>query len=740
METNIVRKKLWVDLGFASMLLGWAGLWLVLFRKAQWIHTWLGFGFFAAVFALLVGVWTRMARRQDFDTNFVATKREPGTTWSLWRELLPVLLLFLVTWVAFYQPLKIHFWGGGDDFYSLQKFPIWNSAVDVISGRPLNSAVCQIALWLTPDRVEGSLWLAFACDFFIALLLYAIIRKIAPSAALCGWCAAMLFLVNRGDNTRFLVMWTTNFYWPPLFLLLAALWFFLVSQERRSRPLLVLSCLLLGCCFLINEGTFPLALFGPLLLWLRCRDLRASALWIFAWVGTMGLLALRLLLHLTEGAETYQSTQLAASAHDPAALASTLKMHLLAFFRYFPVPEGWAALWLWGAAAFLVSALALAWACKSSDAGAVRRRQLGFGLALGSIAYLLGVLPFLHLAGLERTHFLAAPGEAVFLAFALGIITSLVGRRVGIFLMVICVAGLVALNTVAAFASQTHAKETNAVTFDKMVHIFQQVHSVAPVVRADAAVLLYVDDFPGNPLGLCYSTHFLMREILEVQGAQLSANYLFDNCKVALMQDGARLPPKGVHKTFDQIVVFRCSLDGTVSLLSKFPDKLLPAGVTAAGYNPMALPKPALITPLPFFRYVRWSVQPLDIVDTEKGIGLGEGWSDLQVHRGHLYRRARQDAQFVINPAGRTTCELHLLVDPPVGDWKFEILNEASAVLASAELSKGNNLRPNIALDPTHLNVIRMHLTPLAPTPAPANADFTFRILRPDKKTVVTNH
>jgi hypothetical protein len=324
----------------------------------------------------------------------------------------------------------------------------------------------------------------------------------------------------------------------------------------------------------------------------------------------------------------------------------------------------------------------------------------------------------------------------VVLTFALAMITRMAGHRLGVWLMAGGTCVLVAWNAMTAFADQAHERESNAVTFDRLVHIFRQVHSVAPVISEDAAVLFYVNDYPADPLGICYATPHLMKEILGVNAAQISAHYAYPDCQVNVTGNGVTLP-SGIHKTFDQIVLFRCTPDGTVSLLLEFPKQLLPADVSAVGYRPLALLKPGPIDQLAFFRYLPWSVHPLDIFDTEGGIGLVGTSSDLRTHKNHLYRKLRQDAELVINPAGRTHCAFQFLVDPPAlpeGEWNFEIRDEAGRVLATAVVSKHHQLQFDIPLDATRLNLVHLHMTPVASVAVSDDSDWAFRISRTDKE------
>ena len=84
-------------------------------------------------------------------------------------------LLFTLTLVAYYLPLRVNFWGGADEFANFQPecATVWSSNWDVALGRPLVGLPTFVALLLRPGRVEGFLWVGTLLCFANGWLLMA---------------------------------------------------------------------------------------------------------------------------------------------------------------------------------------------------------------------------------------------------------------------------------------------------------------------------------------------------------------------------------------------------------------------------------------------------------------------------------------------------------------------------------------------------------------------------------------
>lgn len=718
------RRAFLLDLVFASALLAVAALWLVVFRRAQWIHTWPGLAAFGGVFAGLVAGWTFAARRSADGAiseggAVIAPQSIQRRFWSLAWLCFGLLLL---TDVAFYQPLKIHFWGGWDDFVSITKAPLWNPATDESLGRPFNTLPCQIALWLTPGRIEGSLWVASALCFLNGLLLFSLIRRVMPGALIPAVAAAALLIVNRGDTSRFYVMWTTNFYWTPLFFVLAAFWLFLVSYQRQSRLLLVVSCGLLASSFLSSEGAFPLSVLGLVLLWLIRRHRQQLWVWAFAWCGTVAVMGARLVLNLMGRPHSYQAQQASDALHDPSIFLTSFKMHLGAMAAYFPGLAGWGSYWSWGLAALpLILLLFVPFIFGAKDRSRSVRRQYVAAMILGAAALVLGMLPFLHMPGLFRTAFLSAPGEATLLAFALALLGTFLPARLGCGFVAVCTGALAALSVTDEFREQNYVHEESAVTFEKTVHIFDQVHGLCPQFPAGSLILFILDD--GNTasfFGSNYSLFFTSTIVLGTGAVQvnfsnahtLDCNAIFgtEDVTVAFGDQNARIQ----RTRYDKVAAFRVSQDGTVMFLDKLPPALLPENSHSAEYQPLALMNPGPITPLPYLRYARWMEPMRDVLDTNSGVMLDAShWGPLAVTHDRMYREVADGAQIAMNPMGDSQRKLVLSVRPPkehTGPWTLQALNADGTVGASVALSRHQDVTLNLPVDPRKISVFSLRL------------------------------
>lgn len=734
-----------MDLGFASGLLVVAAAWLVILRDAAWIHTWPAVIVFAMVFAGVLLGWIYVATR-DASAQLPpgAEQKESPRVERRSRVISGAVLgfaLLVLMWVSFYQPLKIHFWGGADEFLSLQSAPLWNPRPDLFVSRPFNSLPCQLALWLTPGSVLGSLWVAAALCFFNSVLLFAIIKKVAPRAVVTALCAAVLLMVNRGDVSRFFVMHTTNFYWTPLFFLLVAIWLFLLSYERRSRSLLVLSCALLASSFLSNEGTFPLSLLGLVLLRMLRWDRKMFFVWAFTWTGTMGVLAARFVIFLAGQAHGYQAMQAEAALRDPSYFLASLKLHLGASASYFAGLDAWGLFWAWGLAALLPCALAFRSVIREAG-NAVCSWRLEFGgMALGGAALLLGALPFLHIPHLFRTHFLAAPGEATLLAFLIAFTGNRLPVRFSRWFNVACASTLAAMAAVAAFRDQTEQRRYANIYFEKTVHIFQQVHALAPTLAPDSLVLFALADNNPTPLGVNYALFHLAKTVLgspalqvnfpNVTGLDFFAAFSKEDVSVDYLNfDG--LGRQNRKYRYDQVIVFGLSMDGTVSLLEEVPATLLPEDTRLLNYSPLALMKPGPVGELPFLRYPRWAEKPHDILDLSPGMMLARNWGALTWTHGRLYREATSDARLAVNPMGGTSRRLLLNVRPPAGPgpWDLQAIGEDGLVAATATISKHQDVRLELPVDARRINLFDLRLQGRGSQPEAA-----FRVYCPGVKT-----
>ena len=289
---------------------------------------------FAAAFGTLgviLGVlWPALARRLRRTSCAEITAQpypsEPPASgvWVEWAT--AAVLLLALTFLTFYQPMLKQFWGAPDDIWNLDpsRSCVWSAETDYSGNRPMIFPLVALARSLFPDRIEAFLWLGVTLWLANALLLVGILRCVLPRGSAVPWLAATFLVLSHGDPFRYLVMFATNYYQAALFFFLMGLWLFLVSGRWRSRWLLLAAVLFLGAALLATESLLPLALLGPVLL--RQTGTRGRALGLVGaifWVGTVALLALRLLVFFfqpTPMGAGYQTGIAREACRDPLLL------------------------------------------------------------------------------------------------------------------------------------------------------------------------------------------------------------------------------------------------------------------------------------------------------------------------------------------------------------------------------------------------------------------------------------
>lgn len=710
------RKLLMVDLCFITALLLLTAVDLVLLRGHPIVLSPVGSAAFFVIFFLLVGSWWLMSRRLAHAPRTV----EIAGSFSLWRFSLLAALLFAVTLVCYYQPMKIHFWGGADDFIPLVRTDLWSVRYDDGQSRPLALLSHFVAQHLSAGNISVFLWYGVVIWFLNALLLFAILRNVMPRFTGVAVSAALLMVADRADPARFSPLWAGNVYCTAVFLLLLALWLLLLSYDRDSRMLLVAACVSIATALLMQESVFPLSMLGPILLWLKKGDRRKLFIWLCAWLGTVGVLALRFALFLLHVGKNSYQLGVAAGATTPGTALSLIKMHLAATLAYFSDFHSPASEWRWGILALLLAVLCFWWGIRRRpETGSLRVLLLGLAVAFGAL--LLGILPFLPVHGLFRTHFLAGPADAALVALALGLVTSFFPRRIGLGIFGGITAILVAHSTIASLQEQKEIDAGATVFFEKTSHIFEQIHDLCPQFPAETVVILVLDDNIPTPLGANYAVLNLGLKFL---GAPIyQANYTAHELdySVAFEKEGlaARTPKVGIRKaettmyTYDKVVAFGLSQDGSVSLLEKLPPGLLPGPDVAAKYDPLALMKPAPAPSLSYLRCADWMEKLRDVQDTTRGVMLGAGWGSIEVTRDRLYRNAHDGARIAVNTMGENKRTLTLNVRPPKehkGPWEFQAVDARGQVAASAVLTKHQDVRLDLPLDPKTINTFSLRL------------------------------
>jgi hypothetical protein len=699
------------DLAFILVLLGLAAVPLLVLRNQPIFFSQ---GFQLSIWlvgACILAAWTGLDRR----SSPVVSGSEPKQAY-LWAIGLGLGLVFIEA-VVFYLPMMVHFWGGCDEFCCL--YPnvqtIWCIDLDRGHSRALWGLAALLGSLLTPDRVDGFLWASAGLCVLNGLLLAGIVRRALPGEPAIAAAAGVLLICHRGDQSRFFVMWTGMWYWTSLATLLLAAWLFLESGHSGHRGSLIAACIALGASLLGTEAGYPLAALAPALLYFSGVKSNRLLVWSCAWYGTIGLCAIRFLDHLLSS-NTYQAQQSQGLLSDPRKLLLNLTTQSEAFLTWF---RGFAALkayWPAMLAASVGAAVVVLLAGKPISAS---RRGYLLGVVVATLFAIAGLAPFIPFDVPFRTQFYTAPGQAALIAIALGAATSVLGRHCGTTALAVCVAVLA-----GAAAGDNRRFQNQAdkyVNFPKTVHVLRQIHGLTPDANPDTVIILIPEEGTDPTLGVGYSVIKLSQNVLGhvvIQGKFTPDNLVevfYEPERVDIVGAHVLFPGRRLECPYEKLILFRTRADGTVSLLERIPEELNPAPTAAERYKPLALLKPGTPRELRYMRYMAWMKPPLDVVEVEGGIVLGEGWSDMEEDQDRrLYRRAEAGAALVINPMGQETRSLQLEVEllPPSADHSLEIRGDDGKVLARAPIRGRESINFELPTVPTRVSMISLRVTP----------------------------
>ena len=731
-------KSIWVDFTFISAFLGLAAMYLIVLRGSPFVLSSAGAVVFFSLFGILALGWVVCSRRAT--SAFASEENVEVTKLNRRKGFMPLVALALLTGITvvnFYQPLKILFWYGADDFHAFIPAPIWSASADIAQSRPLLSLAPHLGSILTPGRIEGFLWLAVALCLFNGLLVAAIIRSATPLPSYVAATTALLFVANRADLARFAPLWASNTYCLSVLFFLLSVWLLLVSFQSHSRLLLTVSCCLVVISLLMVEGGYFLVLFGPLFLIFK-KNRQQVFLWLFAWMGAVTLAAVRLALFLlnTRG-QSYQAASTAAVLKSPASMFENLKSHLLAPLAYFKDFSVDGSEWKWGLLSIVLTALFI-WLVVSPAGQKLPARTWWTSMGGALLALFLGALPFLPVSGLFRTHFFAAPADAALVAITLGFFGSLFPQRIGLWIFGGLTCVLVGHSTVASLREQKAAIASQNVYFEKTVHIFDQVHSLSPKFAPDSLIVFILDDNIPSPLRLNYGVYILAEAVLGTPAVQAnftditpldwSADFAMESIVITMPSPGGH--PSKREFRYDQVVAFRLTADGNVSLLEKLPDRLLPEGNSGESYAPFARMQPGPVDELKYLRYPSWAEKLPDVFDSSSGTLLVGAWAPLQLQKDNLYRDAGTGGLIAINPLGQSRRTLSLNIKPPesTGSWELQALDKNNRPTASAPVLKRQSVELAVPLDPNQINIFKLRLIETRPSHDDGAVETAFRI------------
>jgi hypothetical protein len=750
-----------LDACFVAALLGVAAVLLIPLRGSPLLENpYLAFGLVLGLPILLVATWCAVVR-QPFAVSL------PTGLPSV------ALALAALTFFAFYLPLRIHFWGGGDEHIALSDIDPLPSllACDVTLNRPFTMLPAMVGQLLAPDRIDGFLWLGAGLVWANAFLLHRIVRELAPRMPLLSVAAAALFVVDRSDPARFFVLWASDYYWTAVGLTLLAIWLFLHSQTVGSRGLLSLACGILAIALLTNEGGYPLA--GLTLVVGALRGERPRRwIWSIAWGGVLALVSARFVLFLRQhGAESYQATNVAGAIRSPEMLLENFALHASTIVSCFDCHGALRRHWPWALGAFAATIVALgerrgdffapsppgfAGGEGRGEGGTVslakssvfrgfaeppsppaplppqsrgERGVSSLRVALfAAVAMLAGMVPFLHMTHSFRAEFFAGPGKAVLVAALLGALVAPLRRFGGVALMLV-VAAVAANATAEATARQLAARANSPVSFETTTHVFRQLHALGRF-EPETVILVYLDDPDRSPLGVSYGAFMLGKEILGTKilvandhaSTPLPMTPLYDADGVSLPEGPSkRLWPGSVR--YDQIVAVAVDKDGAVRLLDRLPSDALPVENRADRYDPARRLRTGPIGELSYLRYPTWARRLYDVFDPRDGILFGDGWGDLE--SGRAFRRVDVEANLVVNPLGCDRREIRLDVEAEDAE-RLEAVDADGQIVATAALSGRTEVRLEVPTLPDRLGRLRLRVV---------GASTAFRVCVPQRES-----
>ena len=584
---------------------------------------------------------------------------------------------------------------------------LFSHGMDQMVGRPFEEFQVWMSEILTPNRIEGFLYVATAVNLLNALLVMGILAQFFRDDWLIPLIGGAMYLVNPCDDLRFYIIWGANCYTISLFFCLLASWLFLESRARGSRIMLIGACATLLVSGLSHEALLPMECAAPGLLWLAKRGRPQLMVWAYAWYATIALVSIRFITHLLFD-HSYQLGMLGAADTSVQALWNDFAIHLRPLRQYYRAAHlAWRPFWIEGVIALTFFCVASAVASSRRLAGS-QPRKTWIGVLIAFAVWQLGLLPFSFMPHNYRTQFFAAPGVAALFACLIGCAVANLRGRIRTLIGVSLAAWMVTVTTVAAWTTQQRSRRENAASFEKVIDVCDQVRSLSPRFVPGTLCVFLVNADAESPLGEGAAMEYISRnEFHGAFGVQATVvdppapgQPLPNPGTVSFAPDGVRIRPRTGDKrielySYDKLVLYRLGWEGAVSLLEKVPNSLLPHGQEGLAYAPLARMLPGPIPSTRFYQYPAWSLPPEDIVDYRSGVFLADRWGELQYSEGKLSRWAGDDAEILINPAGLTLRTLKFVLnsenESPPG--VLEAVNDAGEVVATAsdENVGGNN-------------------------------------------------
>src|SRR5258706_6239508 len=225
-QPYVIKARL-LDFSFITVLLIIATIPLLGLRGANWLNN-SSFVLASAILWLgIAGLWLWISERIKPVSAEVATNKMVNRKRiDFGRTVAIALLLVLFTQLAFYLPLQKSFWRGYDDTSTIisgDQPDLWWTVWDAGYNRPFAFIQAFIALVLSPNTIDGFLWLAIVTHFAKGVLLYGILHELLPRTKLIPLIAAILLIVSPADGWRYFIVAQSGYYFTP-FLLMLATW------------------------------------------------------------------------------------------------------------------------------------------------------------------------------------------------------------------------------------------------------------------------------------------------------------------------------------------------------------------------------------------------------------------------------------------------------------------------------------------------------------------------------------
>ncbi len=497
------------DMLFVALLLALNAAVFSVFRPNPFQSVALGWVTFAFALVLAV-IWLKKPLSQEHsescDSSFSA------------RDGFALLFLGIVTGAIYFPLMQMHLDTGTDLSVAFGVDELWFQPWADIN-RPLVGIGPLVAMWLTPDDLDGFVVVVLFCRFATAALLFGTIRIVAPSLWNASLVAGLLYVLNPAELSRF-NLWSI-YYVVALLFFTAAVFTLAASYRFHSRSLLVISCILLGLSFLQYEHGFPLALVVPLFL-LALRLRRHFVVWLLAWYGTVAIFAIRLVTYLLSGAQVYQRALFSLWSEPPKTLpdwaellAGNLITQTAPLLRMLPdfratIAHGSISL------AVFAGCLSALWFLVAPSSG--RLRQLVRLAAIGLLISVLGIIIYVPLPVTSkvpdyatnptmRYQFFAGLGQATFWSAALLMLVEFVRRAIPARpLLVVMVAALCAAITADATKYQQSGGALNPhYRYETASSVLRQIDAVMPTHEPGDQIFLELSDADRSPIGWDYT-------------------------------------------------------------------------------------------------------------------------------------------------------------------------------------------------------------------------------------------